>query len=317
MAAESPAWNRIVTFILQSKRPSHGNKEIGRDWSINGECCVTEASGKWCRRHKFTDDAGHYRGDNRTVDQLGQLYEATDWSRSCSAASFSTRKHQLNLPAVFSILVNFGLNQYYHFLVSLLNYLEESSAHDCEQGFVWDPFAFDCRQIYCSSDNVNSLFKDHCPESHNNETSADWRMLYVMEMDVIQLTLYADAIFDNQTAMSDDELIELIEENFTAAFASFVKIDPHRISELSVVIINSSSPSVRSLAIDFRLCQAPEGSDEPTIDSVVALIGSLVVQDDLVVIVQGVPVQLVGLHEQPTDSETDRFAEWCRYFKFP
>jgi hypothetical protein len=142
-----------------------------------------------------------------------------------------------------------------------------------------------------------------------------------MELEVIQLTLYVDAIYDSRN-ISDDVLLAIIQDSFAPIFAAFVGIDPGRITNLDVAFVNRTAkenkPAApmmdqqRSLTIDFWLSQAEDGSDEPTIDSVVALMGSLIVQDRLIAVIDGVVCQLVGLHEQPVPSETDTFANWCR-----
>jgi hypothetical protein len=180
----------------------------------------------------------------------------------------------------------------------MLDYLEQD--HGCQPGYVWDPFASACRRIYCPPGQVH--LNDYCANSVTNETDSDWRMTYVMELQVIQLTLYVDAIYDSSQNISDDALLAIVQESFTSVFASFVGIDPDE----------GSLQDQRSLSIDFWLSQAQDGSAEPTIDSVVALMGSLIVQDRLIAVIDGVLCQLVGLHEQPVSSETDTFANWCR-----
>jgi hypothetical protein len=205
------------------------------------------------------------------------------------------------------------MNQkYYQFLVSLQNYEQE---HDCrKENEFWDPFASTCREFYCREDDAECLQAAH---SHNH--TIDWAKECLLEMETIQLTLYADAI--NNSSLSDEELLQIVQESFTPAFAAFVGIDPNRVSNLSVVCVEPTptTPGVTpwiemvSLAIDFQLSQAPVGSSEPSIDSVIALISSLIVQDHLVVILPAnVAVQLVGMHEQPTASEKDIFDNWCR-----
>lgn len=82
------------------------------------------------------------------------MYDATDWAASCpsemkamaSDESPSNRDSpRINMPALYSVLLNFGLNNYYHFLVKLQNYQDED--HGCPTGFVWDPFYLTCRQV--------------------------------------------------------------------------------------------------------------------------------------------------------------------------
>ncbi|XP_057374372.1 uncharacterized protein LOC130695276 [Daphnia carinata] len=343
LASVNPSWNRVLNFILESNQ-LNTNKDLGQNNDDNQQCCWTGHSGWWCRRRRhryvpikqttiYANDAieneGHLHshGDNLPTDQLGhrsarpaELYEATDWNclsnktaevGPAEVASLSTPRHHVDAPAIFSILMNFGRNEYYQFLLSMLDYLEED--HACPEGYVWDPFASACRRVYCGPRAIDGFMKDACANTTNG-TQSDWRMTYIMELNLIQLTLYVDAIYDVHS-ISDDALIAIIQQSFTSVFASFVGISPGRITNLHVEFLNESSrdvPGLRSLTLDFWLSQAEEGSDEPTIDSVVSLMGSLIVQDRLIVVIDGVVVQLIGLHEQPVSSESDSFANWCR-----
>ena len=331
LAARNAAWNQILTYILNSDGEEDVNPKRGSEGT--GECCLTDHSGRWCRMSRRP---GHLHtnisGDNN--NQLGhphrsihvnadELYDATDWGRSCtdveaeplaataadSAAEALIRNH-LNLPALYSVLLNFGMNQkYYQFLVSLQNHQQEHDECRKEIEF-WDPFASTCREFYCRQDDEECIQAVH---DHNN--TIDWTKECLLAMETIQLTLYADAI--NNQSLSDQLLLQYVQESFTLAFAAFVGIDPNRVSNLSVTRVEPTpgvTIKMESLAIDFQLSQSPPGSGEPTIDSIVALIGSLIVQDHLIVILQpgDVAVQLVGVHEQPTASEKDSFDNWCR-----
>ncbi|KZS03611.1 Uncharacterized protein APZ42_033618 [Daphnia magna] len=126
-------------------------------------------------------------------------------------------------------------------------------------------------------------------------SDTDWRMTYVMELDVIQLTFYIDAVYDSDN-ISDGTITSIIQQSFTSVFSAFVGISPERVTNLHVRFLNESSrdiPGLRSLSLDFWLSQATEESAEPTIDSVVAMLGSLIVQDRWIVIIDGVVIQLI------------------------
>ena len=323
LASANPAWHRVLNFILNSNQ-MNTNKDLGQT-NDDGECCLTDHSGWWCRRrrryyeghlHPFGDSPSHQLGHRS--ERPAELYETTDWScrktdNSSNGVNLMSTRHHVDAPAVFSILMNFGRNKYYQFLLSMLDYLEED--HGCRPGYVWDPFASACRRIYCGQDETDdNALKDLC-QNEANPNDTDWRMTYVMKLDVIQLTLYADAFYDQQF-ISDDDLLAFIEDSFPSAFASFVGIDPLRITNLDATFLNQSinnETSTQSVAIDFWLSQPADGSTEPDIDSVVALMGSLILQDRLIVVMDAqVAVQLIGIHEQPVPSETDSFANWCR-----
>lgn len=139
----------------------------------------------------------------------------------------------------------------------------------------------------------------------------DWGNQYIVEMEAIGMTLYADAVYSNQTISED--VVQIVQESFIPAFAAFMGIQPERISDVVVNLTeNLMGPNTESLSIDFMLQEAEKGSGEPSIDTIVALIGSLIVQDDLVLVVDDIAIHLVGLHEQPVDSQEESFANWCR-----
>ncbi len=131
-------------------------------------------------------------------------------------------------------------------------------------------------------------------------------------MEEIQLTLFADAVYKNESLSQD--LFKIVEESFVPAFAAFMGIRQDRITNVSVeCVANHTSPGSESLGVDFLLKQAEKGSGEPSIDAVVALLGSIIVQDQLTMVVDGIAIHLVGLHEQPVPSREEDFENWCRY----
>ena len=82
---------------------------------------------------------------------------------------------------------------------------------------------------------------------------------------------------------------------------------------MSVYIVQADQKRQdESLAVDFRLDEAVKGSGEPSIDTTVAVIGSLIVQDDLVLVIDDVAIHLTGFTELPVQSQNNSFANWCR-----
>lgn len=340
LASVNPSWNRIVTSILESNHQAISQRQD------DSQCCRADHSGWWCRRRRRqpSADEGDLHPENDS-NQVGHRLrpptanaEDTDWddwatlchrtARAEVAANVSSgvvevMMHDMSgFPAIFSVLINFGRNQYYQFLLSLLDYTEDD--HGCASGYVWDPFAFGCRRIYCGSRQQNNpSTNSYCDQDHGDNNDG-WRMTYVMQLDVIQLTLFVDTIDDNRT-ISDEDLLATIQQSFTQAFASLVDISDDRMSHLNSSFVDNqtttSADAIRSVAIDFWLNQSPEGSDEPTIDQVVAQLGSWIMTDQLIYVMdQTLAVRLAGLHEQPVQSESDDFAYWCAYvthlFKF-
>ena len=205
LAARNAAWNQILTYILNSDGEEDVNTKRGSEGT--GECCLTDHSGRWCRMSRRPGNLHtNISGDNN--NQLGhphrsihvnadELYDATDWGRSCtdveaeplaataadSAAEALIRNH-LNLPALYSVLLNFGMNQkYYQFLVSLQNHQQEHDECRKEIEF-WDPFASTCREFYCRQDDEECIQAVH---DHNN--TIDWTKECLLAMETIQLTL--------------------------------------------------------------------------------------------------------------------------------
>ena len=92
-----------------------------------------------------------------------ELYDATDWTENCDTFIMQNdelisdeeqpefRSEQvsefqsMNMPFIYSVLLNFGHNNYYQFLVNIHNYLEDD--HGCDPGYVWDPFFLSCRMV--------------------------------------------------------------------------------------------------------------------------------------------------------------------------
>lgn len=67
-----------------------------------------------------------------------------------------------SLPSSFSILVNFGLD-------GRRRYLYSSISYDCPDNEVWDPFAKECRKLYCNAHYTLINFK--CVETNNTNFS--------------------------------------------------------------------------------------------------------------------------------------------------
>ena len=67
-----------------------------------------------------------------------------------------------SLPSSFSILVNFGLD-------GRRRYLYSSISYDCPDNEVWDPFAKECRKLYCNAHSTLIDFK--CVETNNTNFS--------------------------------------------------------------------------------------------------------------------------------------------------
>ena len=118
------------------------------------------------------------------------------------------------MAAVYSLLLNFGMSEYYHFLVSVQEYYGED--HGCGPGYFYDPFYLSCRQMYCGGGPDDG---QHCSDMNEKP---DWGSQYVVEMDSIQLILYAKAVYSNESI--SHQLVDIVQQQFVPAFADFMGI---------------------------------------------------------------------------------------------
>ena len=102
LASANPAWHRVLNFILNSNQ-MNTNKDLGQT-NDDGECCLTDHSGWWCRRRRR-----YYEGHLHPFGAVSLI----NW--------MSSLKHHVDAPSVFSILVNFRRNKYRQFLLSMLD----------------------------------------------------------------------------------------------------------------------------------------------------------------------------------------------------
>ena len=226
-------------------------------------------------------------------------------SEEVDAQVTAVMNYGTDLPAIFSVLLNFGLLGSHQFLISMM---ANSNQKSCQYRYVWDPFSSECQPAYCSSSAYNSyMAPDDCFSSTNS--SKDHLNKFMFEMGVVHLIIYADIVFN------DTLLIDVITQQFADKFSSFFSIDEARISELIVdcledcLVVNQSA----SISISFDLARSPESSDEPSTDDIVAKMTSLI-GDQLMTVWCGMYVRFVGIREEPTEMNVDGFDNWCRYF---
>ena len=248
--------------------------------------------------------------------QTKQLYASTDWScqfdekmllrsEESDIQVTDVMNYVSDLPAIFSVLLNFGLSDTHQFLISMMDY---SNQKTCQYRYVWDPFSSECQPAYCSpSAYKNYMAPDDCFPSNNS--NKDYLNKFIFEMDVVHLTIYANIYFN------DTFQLDIIRQEFASKFTSFFSIDEARLNELSVDCLENCSlvNQTASVAISFDLSGASESSDEPSIDTIVAKITSLI-EDHLMTIWCGMYVRFVGIKEEPSETNVDTFNNWCRYF---
>lgn len=226
-----------------------------------------------------------------------------------------------DLPAAFSVLLNFGTDGYWQFLMSLQNV---KGHNECDDHAIWDPFANLCIPVYCSPHPTDQRSPSKICITENPVAPTDKD--FVIASDVVHIVVYANV--DRQmVAMDEEALMATVEASFLDEFCHFLGISRDRVSNLSVTIAahevwtagedtnwNDTSSSMATLEVGFWLKEKSDHSTEPSTDLVMAMIGSIVFQDQLVSIVGGVPFQVVGIHEQPVlIQDTDMENAWCKY----
>jgi len=251
--------------------------------------------------------------------QLKQLYGTTDWSCQLDKSIgqdlllsgenaiqvTGTMNYVSDLPAIFSVLLNFGLSGAHQFLISMMGY---SNQQNCQHRYVWDPFSSECQPAYCSSSAYKSyMAQDNC--FNYNNSSQDHLNKFNFETSVVQLTVYASIIF------SDTLLLDVVKQEFIHKFTSFFSIDKARLSNVSVECVGNCSVvnQTASVAISFDLVGTTTSSGEPSTDMIVAQITSLI-GHQLTTVWCGMYVRFIGIKEEPSEMNVDTFDNWCRYF---
>ena len=82
--------------------------------------------------------------------------------------------------------------------------------------------------------------------------------------------------------------------------------------------VNSTNTNSTMVTVAIKFClEEADSSAELSTDMVMAYLGSILFQDQLVSIVGGVPVQVVNIHEEPvTNPNTGYSGAWCRLVTF-
>ena len=260
--------------------------------------------------------------DLRSLDSTASVNGQT---KVWQVADKMIRSRMADLPAVFSVLLNFGVNGYWQFLISLQNVLGDNR---CNDQFMWDPFANICRPVYCSQ--TSSTVDPSSPCVPYNETHADESQStvhYVVEENKVLVTLYANVDLDSIDVEDEDAMLAYLQDRFVHSFCDFVSISCNRISNISVSMVtedydqqdvNSTNTNSTMVTVAIKFClEEADSSAELSTDMVMAYLGSILFQDQLVSIVGGVPVQVVNIHEEPvTNPNTGYSGAWCRLVTF-
>ena len=197
-----------------------------------------------------------------------------------------------DLPAVFLILLNLSVNDYYQMLISLQTSMDGT---ECGSQSIWDPFASTCRPVYCSP-----MLKTDSQCFPYNESSPLAANDYSFDKNIVQVTLYAN--IDLNVIVNDSSLIA-IRDGFGDSLCEFVGISRDRVTNVTVTLVagdqqqasnDSTADTNQQIKIQFLLkedislqssLQVQEQTT--TTDMIMAYIGSIVVQDQLSTIIGG------------------------------
>ncbi len=157
--------------------------------------------------------------DNINAIDIGQAGTSETSAVQEFGEALMTTSFNKDIPEAISVLINFG------FYDKDFYYSAEDADHDCLVYQMWDPFAEVCRTIYCSTElEQDNMF---C-----KGVSGDVALLVptpkLPDMDVrVKLTTYV-------YANPDDDVEEIIEEDFFDQLAYELLIQSERIKERNV-----------------------------------------------------------------------------------
>ncbi|XP_050024101.2 uncharacterized protein [Dermacentor andersoni] len=140
-----------------------------------------------------------------------------------------------DIPSAFSIVLNFGLDG-----VEKYRFSSESketmmlNEQRCKDGFIWDPFAELCRQLYCGTQftlvNSKCIQKPH-DSVENNVTNAS--LFKVRSANYSRITVVMNISLDR----SSDVRMEDLKHSLTSSFVEYYNISNDRIKNMAVTIL--------------------------------------------------------------------------------
>nr|XP_037283959.1 LOW QUALITY PROTEIN: uncharacterized protein LOC119176699 [Rhipicephalus microplus] len=140
-----------------------------------------------------------------------------------------------DIPSAFSIVLNFGLDgvEKYKFSSESKETMMRNQQR-CNEGFIWDPFAELCRQLYCGTQFT--LVNSKCIQKPHNSTennTANAPLFENKSADYSRITVVINISLDRSSEVSMDEL----KQSLTDSFVQYYNISKERIKNMAVAIV--------------------------------------------------------------------------------
>lgn len=228
-----------------------------------------------------------------------------------------------DIPAAFSILLNFGLDGKERMMFSSDD--EEDiikNQRRCGNSKIWDPFSNICRSLYCSTEYV--LVDFTCvPKSEviNNPNNNEKPEIIDVESECINLKLNFDIDFSDlieHNILDENNLSDHVQE----ALSMFFQISPNRIQDMNITLLSNETMYLYNNSIslnetlqnakmtfeaEFKLCELVNCTKkEPSVDNIVSMMASSVSLDTFYLDIANVKSKVSQIHQT-----IDSMSNWC------
>ncbi|XP_022247949.1 uncharacterized protein LOC106464506 [Limulus polyphemus] len=286
-------------------------------------------------------DPGNFSSFNEPLNSISKHWlTELDNLHAGKIPSYRTRnKVQHDIPAAFSILLNFGLDGKERIIFSSEG--EEEMRRNmarCKPGQMWDPFSNICRKLYCSTEFIlvdfRCVHKNEIDDEKNSDVGgdvilADVDSKYVMLVLIIRMD-YLDALDLVKNGKFD------LNESVRTSLATVYKITTNRIQDIHItmqtifIMPNDTQKEIEYkistnkqieeflsysifanpvvLKVKFKLFE-PYGNltkSEPSVDSIVSSMSSSVAQNTFYLDIHNKTSKVFEIHEN-----VEAMSDWC------
>lgn len=140
-----------------------------------------------------------------------------------------------DIPAAFSIVLNFGLDGVEKYKFS--SETKETMLHNegrCQDGFIWDPFAKLCRQIYCGTQFTLVDSKCiHKPKGNTGHNVTNTSLFSVRSINYTRITVVMNLSLDHASEIR----MENLKQSLSNSIVKYYNISAERIRNMAVSIL--------------------------------------------------------------------------------
>ncbi|XP_076315268.1 uncharacterized protein LOC143227843 [Tachypleus tridentatus] len=246
---------------------------------------------------------------------------------SSASVYWSSNKVRHDIPAAFSILLNFGLDGKERMMFSSEGEEEmRKNMARCKTGQMWDPFSNICRKVYCSTEFVfvdfrcvrkNNISNEKETGSEGDPILADVDSIFVGLVLTIEMDYFDVLEIIKNEKLNMGNMIKI-------SMAKMYKISTDRIQDLQIkmkpysLMLNSSeteSINFESLfanpvvfKVEFKLYEPCNNltKSEPSVDSIVSSMSSSVAQNTFYLDIYNRTSKVFEIHES-----LETVTDWC------